>query len=399
MPNCRLDIIVAGHICLDIIPELGATCDGTSPVPPPGRLAIVGPAATSTGGCVSNTGLALHKLGIATTLMGKVGDDLLGQATIDFLKQRSDRLGEEMIVAKNESSSYTVVVNPPNADRSFMHFPGPNDSFAADDVDYGTVSKARMFHFGYPPLMRNMFADEGRELEKLLRQSKSTGVTTSLDLAQPDPQSPAGQADWHAILARTLPYVDIFLPSFDEVLYMLDRERFDRLEATPGANGEADYELCAQLADTLIDMGAALVCLKLGEHGIYLRSTGDARRIEAMGKGAPSNPRDWLERELASPCFEVDVAGTTGSGDCTIAGFLAGWIRGLAPARVMSYAVAVGASNVERKDATSGVGTWEETTSRIENGWSRNSMPIQQEGWRWDEAMGVWVGPRGNPRI
>ena len=48
----------------------------------PGRLLQIGPATFSTGGPVSNTGLALHRLGIATRLMGKVGDDLLGQAAL-----------------------------------------------------------------------------------------------------------------------------------------------------------------------------------------------------------------------------------------------------------------------------------------------------------------------------
>lgn len=397
MEDGRPEVVVAGHICLDIIPDLGGSTAGGSPIPPPGRLAVVGPAVASTGGCVSNTGLALQRLGIGTILMGKVGDDLLGRATVDFIRQYNGRMADGMIVAHDEHSSYTFVVSPPAQDRSFMHFPGPNDTFVADDVDYGIVSKAQLFHFGYPPLMQGMFEHDGKELEQLLRRIKETGATTSLDMAQPDPQSPAGKAGWHSILSRVLPHVDLFLPSLDEILYMLDRERFDRLETAHGETQIADYDLYAELAETLIEMGAAIVCLKLGEQGLYLRSTRDKRRIEAMGKGAPPAPAAWVNRELACPCFQVELAGSTGSGDCTIAGFLAGWVRGLSPAQVMNAAVAVGASNVEQKDAVSGVRTWEETMARIEAGWPRHDKPILLAGWSWNEPKGVWDGPRDKP--
>jgi sugar/nucleoside kinase (ribokinase family) len=44
----------------------------------PGGLVEIGPATLATGGCVANTGRALHRLGISTRLLGKIGDDPLG---------------------------------------------------------------------------------------------------------------------------------------------------------------------------------------------------------------------------------------------------------------------------------------------------------------------------------
>ena len=71
--------VVAGHICLDIIPEIRALPPGGfNATFLPGHLLEVGPAALSTGGPVSNTGLALHHLGIPTQLICKVGADALG---------------------------------------------------------------------------------------------------------------------------------------------------------------------------------------------------------------------------------------------------------------------------------------------------------------------------------
>ncbi len=393
MRTGQANVVVAGHICLDIIPEFPETREGAAAAPPPGKLAIVGPAEASTGGCVSNTGLALHKLGISTALLGKVGDDLLGRATIDFIRQNDELLAESMIVSKGEKSSYTIVVNPSGVDRSFMHFPGPNDTFVADDLDYNVISGARLFHFGYPPLMRAMFEDNGKELIKLFKQVKDTKATTSLDMAQPDPQSPAGQADWLTILKSVLPYVDIFLPSLDEILYMLGSPYRERFEAAQAAGEGLDYALCAELSEALIEMGVAIVCLKMGDHGLYLRSTADLSRLEKMGKGAPIKPGEWRNRELMAPCYQVKVAGATGSGDCTIAGFLAAWTHELTPAQIMNMAAAVGASSVEQKDATSGVRTWEETIQRMQHGWPRRNHIAPKAGWRWDAEMGVWIGP------
>lgn len=87
-----------------------------------------------------------------------------------------------------------------------------------------------MFHFGYPPLMRRMYEDEGEQLTHMFSRVKQLGLTTSLDLAKPDPESAAGQAPWKRILQCALPHVDVFLPSVEELLYMLDRDTYLRLE-------------------------------------------------------------------------------------------------------------------------------------------------------------------------
>jgi sugar/nucleoside kinase (ribokinase family) len=59
--------------------------------------------------------------------------------------------------------------------------------------------------------------------------------------------------------------------------------------------------------------------------------------------------------EAAGPDALAGEDGTTGSGDCTIAGFHAGLLRGLPPEDAMTAAVAVGACYCEVPDATTGV--------------------------------------------
>lgn len=396
MQDATAEVVVAGHICLDIIPAISRREGGMGALLTPGKLVDVGAATISTGGAVSNTGLALHRLGVPTRLMGKIGNDILGKAILESLRQYGPELTGGMIVTEGEASSYTIVISPPGVDRVFLHCPGCNNTFGADDVADERLAGARLFHFGYPPLMRSMFVNGGSELAELLRRVKARGLTTSLDMARPDPDSEAGRVDWAGLLKRALPQVDLFLPSWEELLFMLDRKRFERVLAEAGPDGlldAIDPELLSELAGRLIGMGVAIAAIKLGDRGLYVRTTADPARLEAMGACAPQDREAWLGRELLTTCFEVDVVGTTGSGDCTIAGFLAGILRGHAPEEVITAAVAVGACNVEQADATSGIPPLATVEARIRSGWARRPNRLALPGWTWDAENSVWSGP------
>ena len=396
MIDHRVEIVVAGHICLDIIPSLDGVGGGLAGLLVPGRLVNVGAAVTATGGTVSNAGLALHRLGVPVGLMGKVGDDLFGRAVLYLLRRQGPHLADGMIVRDDEPTSYSVVISPPGVDRIFLHCPGANDTFSADDIDYRRLDGARLFHFGYPPIMRRMFEDGGSELADMLGRVRDRGLTTSLDMSLPDPASPSGRADWPAILRRSLPRVDLFAPSIDEILFMLDRPRFERMLGEPGSSdvaGAVTGELLGATAATLIEMGAALVALKLGDRGLYLRTTPDRDRLVAAGAAAPADLDAWRGRELLSTCFQADLVGTTGSGDCTIAGLLLGLTRGFSPEQALTAAVAVGACSVEAADATTGVVPWPDIQRRLGSGWRRHRLALPLPGWRLDEPTGLHVGP------
>jgi sugar/nucleoside kinase (ribokinase family) len=316
--------------------------------------------------------LNLKQLGVDTRLMGKVGDDLLGTAVMDIVRQHGPELAEAMIVVPGETSSYTVVINPPQIDRMFLHCVGANHTFGARDVRYDLVAEARVFHFGYPPYMGRLYADQGEELLEMFRRAHATGVTTSLDMAMPDPAGPSGHVDWVAVMERVMPYVHLFLPSVEEWLYMVDRERFERLSAEVGSErmlwhlGEDEIR---GLSGQALDMGARVVVLKLGERGLYMRT---ASQIDDLGRGGPRCLDAWRDLELWMPPYRPDrVVGTTGAGDATIAGLLAALLRDVSPGRALSIAAAVGACNVEAADALTGVLTWDETLARIDRGWHR----------------------------
>ncbi len=348
----------------------------------PGALITVGPIHLSTGGAVANTGLALHRLDVAVALVGKIGRDRIGSIVLDLLRDHDPGLMDGMIESGSDATSYSVILEPPGADRTILHHPGANDTFGADDVDLEALAGGRLFHLGYPTVMKRLYENGGRELETLLCRVKERGFTTSLDLAAVDPRSPAAAVDWPGVLERVLPHVDVFMPSYKEILCMGFRDRSAAMEET-----KIDAGVLTPLADRLLGWGVSIVGLKLGDQGLYLR-TG------AMGDCAPVAARSWAHRELIAPCFKVREAGTVGSGDCTIAGFLAGLVRGIPLEEAATQAVAVGACSVEQVDGVGGIPPLAEVQRRIQAGWERRPQSMNLSNWRWMERENIWSGPR-----
>src|SRR5260370_33843066 len=157
-------IIAAGHCCLDVIPTFALQADSALV---PGKLLDVGPAVLAPGGAVSNVGLALHHLGAPVRLLGKVGDDPFGHILLDAYAQAD--LAEGMLISAGETTSYSVVISQPGSDRIFLHCPGANHTFSAAEVLDQDLTEAAIFHFGYPPLMRQMYLREGVALAQIFQ--------------------------------------------------------------------------------------------------------------------------------------------------------------------------------------------------------------------------------------
>lgn len=338
-------ILVAGHVCLDVIPAM------KGPLPAAGGLAEVGEAVVSTGGAVSNVGIALHKLGVPTRLAGRLGDDAFGREVRRLYARVSAGLDANLRTVVDQPTSYTVVLSPAGEDRRFMHCPGVNETFTAADVTADSMSDMAVMHFGYPPVMRAMCENDGQQLRMLFRRAKEAGLMTSLDLCSIDPHGWPGDVDWPMLLDNVLPEVDVFLPSLDELLTAY------ALPAAP-----PDRRLLRELTHRILEAGAAVAGIKMGEKGVYLRTTSNESRL------GPTvlDPEHWCAVELHGPTFEVDVINTTGAGDVTIAGFLTAAIAAATPKRAVDIACAAGAFCVGCVDATSGVPTFKDVERHLE---------------------------------
>lgn len=364
-------IAVAGHLCVDITPGFpSARTKKFSELLKPGKLLNVNNATISTGGSVANTGLALKKLGSEVVLVGKIGNDAFGSIIQKIFQDYN--ADDHLIQAEGESSSYTIVIAPPGLDRVFLHHAGCNDTFCYEDLNFEDIAQAAHFHFGYPPIMRNMYLDGASELVKIFRKVKELGLTTSLDMAAVEAGSEADRQDWKQIIKNLLPYVDFFVPSIEELGYMMDQNMYT--EWLERANGDditsvLDIEKDVKpLADRLLNWGAKCVLIKCGAPGMFFK-TADA---DVMNRIAPQFEA-WANLEIFEKSYVPDcILSGTGAGDTSIAAFLKAAIDGLPPRRCLQLAAATGASCITAYDSLSGLKSFDELMTRIDSGWPKN---------------------------
>lgn len=370
-------VIAAGHICLDITPVFPEkTVSAVTDILLPGKLIQMGDARIHTGGAVANTGLAMKLLGADVSLMGKIGKDTFGEIVGSLLSKYDADAG--MIRTDQASTSYSVVLAIPSIDRIFLHNPGANDTFCAEDIPEEAWHDTALFHFGYPPLMRSMYVNGGMETVRIMKKAKEMGCATSLDMAAVDSESDAGKADWKEILRNTLPYVDFFVPSAEELCYMLDQERFalwqERAKGgdiTEILNVEEDIR---PLAEQCMAYGAKILLIKCGAAGMYYR-TASEHVLSEVGKRAELDTAGWAGQEGFEASYVPErVLSAAGAGDTSIAAFLTAMLDGYPLKNCLQLAAATGASCVEVYDALSGIKPFPKLQEKISAGWKKNGV-------------------------
>ena len=294
-------------------------------------------------------------------LMGKIGCDAFGDMICNILKKYN--ADKHMIRSGEESTSYSVVLAIPGIDRIFLHNPGANGTFCCRDIDASELVDAAMFHFGYPTIMRSMYEDDGKELITLMKTVKEAGVSTSLDMAAVDADSEAGRVEWRSILKELLPYVDFFVPSVEELCFMLDKARFEEWQQRAAGRDITeilDIEKDVKpLAEICMSYGVKVLLIKCGVPGIYYK-TADKKTLSGLSDRISLDMEAWADKEGFEVSYVPDrVLSGTGAGDTSIAAFLAAVLNGEPLDEAMHLATGTGACCVTAYDAlSSNDGLW-----------------------------------------
>ena len=327
--------VVAGSLVLDITMVMDETVRaGSGPLFGEGKQCYLEDVRFYLGGCVGNTGLVLHGLGVPVRLVSRAGDDRQGRIIADILaEQGADfRLGRDDV----RGSACGIAVTPPGMDKISFFRRGAPQFFTADDLSGEDLAGADLLHFGYPTAMPTMYANAGAELVRLLQRARGLGVVTALDTSMPDLRSDAARADWRRIWEQALPWTDLFMPSLEELLFMLDRPRYQKALERAGRGDMIDcldWATVPELADACLDLGAQAVLIKAGKRGLYLKT---ARTPAGLSRLLGPEALCWRGRELWCPPFQPErVVSATGAGDTAIAGFLAALMSGGSPERAL----------------------------------------------------------------
>ncbi len=391
-----LEIVAAGHTCLDLIPafRIDGEVDKLTDVLVPGKMIDMGDCVVVAGGPVTNAGVSIRRLGVKTELIGKVGNDDFGKQVLNWYEEHEGHFtGIKMV--DGESTSYTIAICIPGIDRFYLHHCGANDTFGYDDMDFDLVLRSKLMLFGYPPWMKKLYDGRGCELTRILRKTKELGTTTALDLSLPDVDSYAGQVDWFAILRDWVPLSDIMAPSAEEIFFFLYRETFLEKKAKLGPKESVlDHMTVKEIStvgNDLVKMGAAIAMVKCGHRGLYIR-TADRSRLNEMGAARCCDLENWANRELWFPVYQEEkFVGALGSGDSAIAGFLSAFIGNHTIESCLRYANAAGSMNVTVPDGLTWNKGFDDLTRRLETGWKTKELKIEEPGWKYER--GFWVGP------
>ncbi len=293
-------VLALGDIFLDILPE------------PVERGFAEGSTSTqitfSPGGNAANFALALARLGCCSALYALTGRDWRSDVLEKALREGGVRgfLGK-----RGENTALTFALSFRDGKRHFFSDFGANLSFCANDLPELSPEFVHLHRAGFFWLPRLM----GGPNMRILESAKKLGMTTSLDVGTPL-SGKGGKGEWtdesRREVSSLLPFSDIFFGNREEVL---------------GVAGERDL---VESARSLIEKGAKLVVVHLGEDGASLYTEGEYLTIPAA-KVTPLNP--------------------TGAGDVFNAAFVHCFIRGLPLKDCLEFAVAAGALHVaDRED-------------------------------------------------
>ena len=256
-------------------------------------------------------------------------------------------------------------------DRIFMEYPGYNQLINSSFINFEAVSQSRMFHFGYPPLLKQFYLNNGSQMEDVFSNIQSMGVVTSLDFSLPDPESESGKINWPEVMQRILPFTAIFVPSLEEALQTMMPLKYAEIQSA-SEHGEMIYqipiEVIREVGKLIIDSGVKIVLIKAGQRGAYLLA-GDVSSINER-TGINLLEESWSFRELWCEAYHADslkIINTTGAGDTAVAAFLSAILDSYSAEFSLRYATIAGRNNLYCRNIYTDLRDWSEMTKEIES--------------------------------
>ena len=309
-----MDAAIFGLIVADLIAQ---SMDLRHP-PPPGGLHLLNSLTLTTGGNVCNTGVAMAKLGMKVAAAGLVGQDVLGVAVTERLREAGVDTAAVFTTEKAQTSA-TVVAVEPGGERCFFHTPGATTLLDAEAFRrcFGTFRNSDVVQIGYFGLLPALIPDLPQVLQELRPLAPKTRI--ALDTVNPTEK-------WE-LLEPILPLLDIFCPSRTEAASLTGQD-------SPGK----------MVAAFRKHMPRGLIGIKLDAEGCYLDDGATAVEV---------------------PACKIDVVDTTGAGDTWFGGLLTALSHAMSLTDAGRFANRAAADCCTALGASAGVKSFEQTVARM----------------------------------
>jgi sugar/nucleoside kinase (ribokinase family) len=309
-----MDAAIFGLIVADLI----ASQVNLRAPPAPGGLQLLDTLELTTGGNVSNTGIAMSKLGMQVAACGMVGRDTLGNAILSRLSEAG--LDVACVFAdQRDQTSATVVAVEPGGERVFFHVPGVTKLLDARVLRkcFDMIARCWCVQIGYFGLLPALTPKLPELLEEL--RAAAPDLKIALDTVNP----PASRA----LLDPILPHLDFFCPSRTEA------------QALTGFT-----EPAPMVESFRRQMKTGLIGIKLDAEGCWL---------------------DNGQESVFCPAYKVEVVDTTGAGDTWFAGLLTALRKGMPMEQAGKFANRAAADCCTALGASAGVQSYEQTLARL----------------------------------
>jgi sugar/nucleoside kinase (ribokinase family) len=306
MPEKTFDYASMGFITFD--------CLGWpfTAVPPGGGCYMIDEITMAVSGAAGVAAIAAAKMGLKTSAIGGVGEDLMG----NWVMQRLHHFGVDTGMMQHKpgwKTSSSIVTTRADGSRPALHMKGATGTFTVAPEDFGRATDAKVFHLGGVGLMDAM---DGEANARLMRHAKESGCITTVDIF-------AGSAEDLPDVDAVLPYTDYFMPSIEEARAL---------------SGLEHLEDCTKFFH---DRGVACCVFTLGGDGAYYSHTDGTR--------------------FRIPAFDIQVKCTCGCGDAFDAGYAVALCKGFDPETSVRFAQATSALNATGLGSQAGVESFEHT--------------------------------------
>lgn len=254
------------------------------------------PPARSTGGAAANTALNATRLGLKTTFLGKLGNDVYA----DAYRERFTGIGVDTSRFKQADlpNAQCLALVTPDTQRTMRTCLGAAMTLSPEEISVDDFRGCRHAHIeGYLVFNREL-------ADAVLNAAREAGCTVSLDLASFEVVG--ASRDW--LFSQFKTGIDIVFANEDEIRALYESDE--------------SYDTLAQRLAT----EGVIAAVKMGKDGAWIAEGDTLHRVE--------------------PVTISDAIDTNGAGDSWAAGFLAGHLRNMPLPYCGRIASVVGAETV-----------------------------------------------------
>ena len=236
--------------------------------------------AKAAGGATANVAVGLAKLGVDSGFIGKIGDEPFGDFLRQTLKQTSVDTTHLISEAESRTTLAFIATRSDGAkDILFYRNPGADTLLRPDEIDAGYVQSAEVFHYGSCSLSHCPCRDATlRAIQYAKEANAFISYDPNLRLMMWDMPEEAKHWIW-----EVMPYANVVKAADEEWEFITDTPKLE------------------EGSERILETGAELVIVTLGEHGCYYNNGSHQGYVDG---------------------FKVEVVDPLGAGDGFVAAML-----------------------------------------------------------------------------